>query len=633
VNGRLLKAGPLALTFQPDTGVLRHLRMGRFEVLRGIYGAVRDRNWGTVEPRLSVLQNETGPDRFSIVFKAECRAEGIAFDWTGTITGTPEGVISFAFEGEALAEFLRNRIGICVLHPIAECAGARCRVEHVDGRLSETTFPRFISPHQPFKEMRVIAHEVAPGLRAEVRFEGEVFEMEDQRNWTDASFKTYGTPLELPFPVRVTEGERIRQVVTVKLLGKMPRVSVADTPSALPVELNIDESATQPLPPLGLCVASHGQPLTEREVERLRALKLSHLRVDLRLASPDWPANFEQAVTEARAIGASLQTALHLTDDAECELERFVSEARRVRPPLSLVHVFHVNEKGTSARWIEVAHRHLGTAFPSLTLAAGADAYFAELNRHRGVGDTTALPCFSINPQVHAFDDLSLVETLAAQPATVESAWELFCRPVVISPVTLRPRFNPNATAAEPPPAPGELPSQVDARQPTLFAAAWTLGSLARLTTAPHVHSLTCFETTGWRGVMENDGGSQVPEKFPSVPGGVFPLYHVFADFAGFTRATPVRASDPLRVEAVLLTNEFGQRRLLVANLCDAPQEVSLHLEAREASSRQLTSDNVEHAMRDPEAFRAQPGERLALNNGWLAMRLTPHAVLCADLT
>lgn len=29
-------------------------------------------------------------------------------------------------------------------------------------------------------------------------FEGDVFEMEDQRNWTDASYKTYCTPWGCP---------------------------------------------------------------------------------------------------------------------------------------------------------------------------------------------------------------------------------------------------------------------------------------------------------------------------------------------------------------------------------------------------------------------------------------------------
>ena len=33
--------------------------------------------------------------------------------------------------------------------------------------------------------------------------------MEDQRNWTDASFKTYSRPLALPFPYSVAAGERV----------------------------------------------------------------------------------------------------------------------------------------------------------------------------------------------------------------------------------------------------------------------------------------------------------------------------------------------------------------------------------------------------------------------------------------
>lgn len=40
-----------------------------------------------------------------------------------------------------------------------------------------------------------------------------MFETEDQRNWTDASFKTYGTPLDRPFPVAVSPGEEVHQRV------------------------------------------------------------------------------------------------------------------------------------------------------------------------------------------------------------------------------------------------------------------------------------------------------------------------------------------------------------------------------------------------------------------------------------
>ena len=69
------------------------------------------------------------------------------------------------------------------------------------------------------------------------------------------------------------------------------------------------------------------------------------------------------------------------------------------------------------------------------------------------------------------------METLSAQAATVECARRISGgRPVVVSPVTLKARFNVVATGPIPPVPRGELPPQVDARQMSLFAAAWTAG-------------------------------------------------------------------------------------------------------------------------------------------------------------
>ena len=109
---------------------------------------------------------------------------------------------------------MRNRIGLCVLHPCRECAGSPARATLTDDSCFELAFPEVIAAEQPmrgFENLAGLAHEVAPGIWAEVRFAGEVFETEDQRNWIDASFKTYSTPLILPFPAEVTAGTRIRQ--------------------------------------------------------------------------------------------------------------------------------------------------------------------------------------------------------------------------------------------------------------------------------------------------------------------------------------------------------------------------------------------------------------------------------------
>ena len=89
----------------------------------------------------------------------------------------------------------------------------------MDGRREETHFPRLVSPHQPFLDVRALSHEVAPGVEAEVRMDGDTFETEDQRNWSDASFKTYCTPLARPDPADIGEGTAVRQWVSLRLFG------------------------------------------------------------------------------------------------------------------------------------------------------------------------------------------------------------------------------------------------------------------------------------------------------------------------------------------------------------------------------------------------------------------------------
>ena len=198
-----LKAGPLRADWV--NGELRYVRCGAVEVLRRVYVAVRDCHWGTVPLRISNPEFEMGKDEFRLSFVATHQQDEIDFRWQGTITGDAQGAITFTMDGAAQRDFLRNRIGLCVLHPL-ECAGQPCRIEHADGAIEDGRFPQFIAPHQPFKDIRAITHESVT-----VRLTGDVFEMEDQRNWTDGSFKTYSTPLALPYPVMVQAGERIVQ--------------------------------------------------------------------------------------------------------------------------------------------------------------------------------------------------------------------------------------------------------------------------------------------------------------------------------------------------------------------------------------------------------------------------------------
>ncbi len=65
------------------------------------------------------------------------------------------------------------------------------------------TLPDLIDPVQPMMAIRALTHEAAPGVTVACRMEGDTYEMEDQRNWTDASYKTYVLPLALPWPYTI----------------------------------------------------------------------------------------------------------------------------------------------------------------------------------------------------------------------------------------------------------------------------------------------------------------------------------------------------------------------------------------------------------------------------------------------
>jgi D-apionolactonase len=624
-----LRAGPLTLLY--ESGSLRNLSMNGHEVLHQVYAAVRDQNWGTVPGVLSDVQIEQGTNSFSIRYRSEHHRHEIHFVWMGTITGTADGTITFTMDGEARSTFRRNRIGFCVLHPMV-VAGLPCTIEEVGGKLYEAVFPDTIAPHQPFFNLRAITHEVLPGVRAEVRMEGDTFEMEDQRNWTDASFKTYCTPLGLPFPVTVEQGTRITQTITLRLhgAGQSGRVALLDAPQEL--TYTISREGGRSMPAIGLGTAHHGQPLNETEYSRLRSLRLSHLRADVRLWHADHAALFRQAVSEATGMGVGLEVALHLGDDAQNELSWFRGLLDDLEPVVSRWMIFHRGEKSTSARWLTLAREALGPWAGVAPIGAGTDAFFTELNRERPPAEVAEFITYSLNPTVHAVDNVSVVETLAAQDVTVQSA-RAFSNglPVVVSPVTFRMRWNPNATAPETEPAPGELPSQVDVRQMSLFGAGWTLGSIKSLAESG-AEAITYYETTGWRGVMEAQQGSPLPEQFRSIPGGVYPMYFVFADVGEFREGSflPSKASDRLRVEGLALRRD-GRVRLLLANLTPHPQTVSLPGLRGIWRWTSLDETNAEAAMSDPKTFRASPAHPEEASGEGMSVQLMPFGLIRLD--
>jgi hypothetical protein len=132
---------------------------------------------------------------------------------------------------------------------------------------------------------------------------------------------------------------------------------------------------------------------------------------------------------------------------------------------------------------------------------------------------------------------------------------------------------------------------------------------------------------------MEEAGGCAVPDRFRSIPGAVFPLYHVLADAGEFAGGdiVPTASDDRLAVEAVTF-RQGGRHATLLANLGPRSRRVVVRGWPRSASVRVLDETTAVEAMTRPELFRRQSGTILRPRTGGeMEVDLPPFAVARLD--
>src|SRR5207249_7943943 len=115
-------------------------------------------------------------------------------------------------------------------HPLRECMGRPYRAHTPDGEISGV-LPVHIEPQRVengrltalFPPYDALTLALEGGLEVRFDFEGDLFEMQDHRNWTDGNYKTYGTPLAIPYPMDAHTGQTFHQAVRVSVAGAPPR--------------------------------------------------------------------------------------------------------------------------------------------------------------------------------------------------------------------------------------------------------------------------------------------------------------------------------------------------------------------------------------------------------------------------
>jgi hypothetical protein len=446
-----MRAG--ALVVEPGEGGLLDIRWGGLRIASSVHVTVRDGSWGTVRPHRRTIESEQRSDSFTLRFDVE-HGPGV-FAWRGTATGTADGQLTFEVEGEALQPTTVRRVGICVLHPWAPYVGARFQAS---GGPTATAgvFPHDVGP-QEFRDggyqpmipaFTRLTLDLAGPTTAVFDLDGEPggFELEDQRNWTDASFKTYPTPLALSEPRVIEPGERVRQRLELRLNGQ----PVPEPPPAGEVVIRVSSPSGRLMPPIGV-----GLPNDPAAIGRVRALGPAHLRT---VVGED-PDALDHAIALARSVGVPLEV-WSLLDD---EQPSAVALDHLRGADVARVLMLRRSGRRTGSDWVHDLRGGLSAGVP---IGGGTWSHFSELNR--SIPEVTGLDVvgFSMTPAVHDDAEASMVETLEIQPQLVEQVHGSCQVPVVVA-VTMADASAPGAA--------------VDARMTTPFAAAWTVGSAAAL--------------------------------------------------------------------------------------------------------------------------------------------------------
>ncbi|MBX5172486.1 hypothetical protein HJB84_21875 [Rhizobium sp. NZLR1b] len=571
-----LTAGKLAADLAD--GNLRTIRYDGVEVLRAISYLVRDRDWGTYSPEIADLRIEQGDDHFEVAYRARCEAsDGTSLVIDVRIIGYQDRL---DFEAEATSEtgFETNRCGFCILHPIVGVAGSAATVEHVDGRIVETRFPDVIEPWQPFQDMRAISHEVMPDVTAECRMEGDTFEMEDQRNWSDASYKTYVRPLALPWPYRIPANQPVRQKTSLMIrdASRSAAVSAATSSDVIRLELG---TRTGTMPDIGVVVTPQEADATLSARSLLSEIAPRELLFHF---DPNAGHGVE-ALQKFAAIAAdhpgrtTLEIALACKSSPSSEAAEIARQMQRADfEPEAILISPSVDRQSTppGSKWpdcppLEEIYAAARAAFPGTRIGGGMLSYFTELNRKRVPSGEIDFVSHCTNPIVHAADDLSVMQTLEALPFITRSVRAVYRdKPYRIGPSTIPMRQNPYGSRTMDNPAGGRIPmANRDPRHNGRFAEAFALGYAIRVLNAD-LECLTLSALTGPFGLIAG------PDE-PVEQGGRRPLFNTVRTLSALAGASwqECVSSSPSEVLSFVARDAAGAR-IYVVNLTSKERRV-----------------------------------------------------------
>jgi len=532
--------GRISLDHSPR-GV-RNIAVDGRVVVAQLYPAVRAPDWRRID--LDVVRSDSQERSDALVITTYQEAPGrlraiFQFELSDDAT------MIVKYELDALTSQALNRWGlnICLDARYWACAGVE---------LAENSYalPAAIGPQRLiegglralFPSSPTLTARRPEGDRLRLASAGLRLEVEDQRNWTDPTFKIYSGSLQDPRPLTLEPGASCEQTLelTAETAGPVHQ-GRTDDDDAIPV------SPVRQMPRVGVQLNVLPDSPTQLRAT-LDDLAVDHVRLDTERYGVDAllgalpPIDVELAVLSARGDAEDVEEVTRLVDMA----------------PKHVRILWHLDSRRTTGL-DETAGVRMATAESPVEVIPGTDAYFADLNRDRP--QAASAISFSVTPTVHTDDSETVFASLETQAMVVRQAQSIFDAHVVVSPITWAVRGEPETCHDARHRAAG---SAYDPRSGTLEGAAWTLGSVHALLSAG-AESGTWHELYGANGLVEGHG----------MGGAVRPTFHAIAALQAAERPRARALNSPGSAWVGIHLVDRG--RLIVASLRPWQQVLELH--------------------------------------------------------
>jgi hypothetical protein len=560
---RRFQAGRLEATWDVDG--LRWITFEGVEVVRGILVTARDAGWRTVQPEIRRVRVVADSEAFSVSFDARFRAARLEIDCRVTFEGSESGRIESRFAASVASESVVQRLGLIVLHPAA-VAGRPFETTGAGGS-TQGVFPELVIAERFATGYQGMRWDAGDGLTASLGFDGDLWETEDQRAWTDASFKSYSPPLSRPHPVTWPAGAGIEAALRLDVARAAAPADPATTQRRPTVEsVIVRDDLVGPLPPIGL---EWSRPLIDGEAAALRELAPSHLRVVIDRNRDDWRSELDQAARDAAAIGTALQLELVAFSTGEARDELAVA-LDSVGVSVASVLAFGTTDDAglvtSEATHVNELRRRLEWVIPGVPVGGGSRANYAELAAAALPLDLLDTVAFPVTPQAHATDPATIIENLATLPVLMQSAKVLGGG----RPLDLIGSFRPRFDAYADPPERRLSSTRFDDRLAGELGSAWLIGMLAGILSGGAA-CVTTLEASGPGGVLGSPGLAATLTAVLTMRGG----HVLWTDAGNGCAALAVRAEDSLRLVVVNLRERATTVRIDLSRAWQADAAVA----------------------------------------------------------